>query len=193
MPPKKLSLALLVTLLTPLVLSSPVFAQASSGAVPSQQSALPTDSASAFSVRSTPAWSHADERWFRTNRRIATTGKVLTVVGRIAVIATLAAGAEPFSDPEYWGALSVASTGELMWSIADLRALNRLVDRGAPARRGAGITSLVGAVTLAPLTWIAGPIASARIRAAHADLIPASSMNAPPAVSVRGASLTVRF
>lgn len=138
-------------------------------------------------------WSAADESWLHTNRRIAIAGKVLTVVGRVTAIASVIAGAQLLEDPEYWAALGVAGTGELMWSIADLRAINRLDAAGLRVRRGAAITSVIGSLTLAPLTWIAGPIASARIRAAHADLLPTSSMNPPPALSVRGASLTIRF
>lgn len=161
--------------------------------VAAQATSVPYHPSNALLAPATPRWSQADARWIRTNRRIAAAGKALTVAGRIAVIATVIAGAQPFEDPEYWAALGVAGTGELMWSIADLRATNRLNDRGARLRRGAAITSMIGAVTLAPLTWIAGPIASARIRATHADLVPTSSMNQSPALSVRGASLTVHF
>ncbi len=138
-------------------------------------------------------WSAEDESWFRTNRRIATAGKVITVAGRIAVLAVVIAGVGTFEDPEYWATASVAFTGELMWSIADLRATNRIASRGIHIRSGAAIASLVGALVFAPITWIAGPMASARLRHAHDDLARMPGQASTRSLDVKGAGLTLKF
>jgi hypothetical protein len=78
----------------------------------------------------------------------------------------------------------------MMWSIADLRATNRFNDRGVPVRRGAAIASLVGSFTLAPITWIGGPIASARLRNAHHETGTAARTEG---MRVIGATLSMRF
>lgn len=115
-------------------------------------------------------WTSADEAWFERNRRFATAGKVLTVVGRVTTMLVLSTGDR--QDSPYWGMMGVAGLGELMWSGSDLRATNVLRRHGYSLRRGAGIAAVVGAVVFAPMTWIAGPIQSSRIRNLHDDLAP---------------------
>jgi hypothetical protein len=143
------------------------------------------------------SWSPEDADWLSTNRHIALAGKLLTVVGRLSLFGAVIAGAD-FRDPTYWACLATANTGELMWSIADLRAVNRLRERNGRTRRGAAIASLVGAFTLAPITWIAGPVASAQIREERGQL-EGTAANGPGTRSAvarfdaYGAGLKLRF
>jgi hypothetical protein len=135
-------------------------------------------------------WSSADEAWFERNRRFAIAGKVLSVVGRLAQFAVLSTGDRV--DSPYWSMMGVAGVGELMWSGSDLRATNVLRRHGYELRRGAAIASLVGAVVFAPMTWIAGPIQSSRIRDVHDELVPYDYRSRLPRLEPGGA-VTLRF
>ena len=140
----------------------------------------------------TVSWSDHDARFLRRNRRVAAAGKVLTVVGRISALSLSIAGTT-FRDPAYWAFVGASVAGELTWSSADLRATKRLEGSGLHLRRGAAVAAVVGAVLLAPLTWIAGPIASARIREARGDLkeLGFTARGAP--LDVRGAGFVLKF
>jgi hypothetical protein len=142
----------------------------------------------AFETRTT--WSSADEAWFERNRRFATAGKVLSVVGRVAQLLVLSTGDR--MDSPYWSVMGVAGVGELMWSGSELRATNELRRRGYELRRGAAVAAVVGAVVFAPMTWIAGPIQSSRIRDLHDEIVPYDYRGARPKLDP-GAGLTLRF
>lgn len=114
-----------------------------------------------------PSWSHSDEAWYRRNRAFATAGKVLTVVGLALIFASTQT---PQQAPLLVSGAVVQSLGQLVWSGAEVRGANELQRRGFRVGNTAGIVALCGALLLAPLTWIAGPIQSAQIRRAHAEL-----------------------
>lgn len=108
-----------------------------------------------------PPWSAEDDAWLARNRGFALAGKILTVVGVAGLIVGGAAG----QDVGVWGAgVTVQTLGQFMWSIAELRGAKQLRRRGIGVTKAPGITAVIGAVLFSPLTWIAGPIQSARIR-----------------------------
>ena len=111
-------------------------------------------------------WSARDEGWYRRNRRIAAAGKVLTVLG---LLTTFALGVPRRDNAVIVGGIAARMTGELTWSIADLRAANELRRRGLAVRKPPGIVAVCGALLLSPVVWIAGPIQSAHLRRAHAS------------------------
>jgi hypothetical protein len=134
----------------------------------------------------TTSWPASDEARYDRNRLFATLGKVLTVVGRISAVSLAAAGYAP----QWLAGAAVATTGELMWSISELVETNRFQARHFRVRRAAPITAVVGAFTLAPITWIAGPVASARLRDLHRDVMGFPVARGP---QVWGAGLTLQF
>jgi hypothetical protein len=108
-----------------------------------------------------PPWSAADDAWLARNRGFALAGKILTVIGVAGIVVGSAAGQEV----GVWSAgLTVQTLGQYMWSIAELRGAKQLRSRGIGVTKAPGIAAVVGAVLFSPLTWIAGPIQSARIR-----------------------------
>jgi len=112
-------------------------------------------------------WSSVDEHWLERNRSFALAGKILTVVGVVGIIV----GASADNQIGLWGASSgVQMIGQLMWSIAELRGAKQLRRRGVDVSKAPGIAAVVGAVLFSPVTWIAGPIQSARIREARESL-----------------------
>ena len=109
-------------------------------------------------------WSARDEGWYRRNRRIAAAAKVLTVLG----LATAFAVGVPRRDQGLIvGGVAAQLTGQLSWSIADLRAANALRWRGHSVGNAPGVLAVCGALLLSPLVWIAGPIQSALLRRAR--------------------------
>jgi hypothetical protein len=117
-------------------------------------------------------WTAGDEHWYLRNRRIAIAGKVLTVLG---LAATFAIGVPREDNVLVVAGVATQLSGQLAWSIADLRAANYLRGGGHRVGRGAGIAAVCGAVLLSPVVWIAGPIQSAQLRRAHATSLPRST------------------
>jgi len=113
-----------------------------------------------------PSWSSSDERWYRRNRGFAIAGKVLTVAG----IALLFGAVGAQRDDLMIGAIFTQYTGQLIWAASELRGAKELRMRGFRVSKTPAIVALCGALLLSPLTWIAGPIQSAQIRQAHANL-----------------------
>lgn len=110
------------------------------------------------------SWTASDEAWYRRNRHFALAGKLLTVAG---IVTSLGIGVPTDSFGTVLTGLAVQYAGQLIWSGSELRGAHGLRARGVKVTRAPAIVSLCGALLLSPLTWIAGPVQSARIRAAH--------------------------
>jgi hypothetical protein len=113
-----------------------------------------------------PSWSSSNEVWYKRNRRIAIVGKVLTVLGLTLVVSQVRSRHQGL----VLGGLGTQYLGQLIWSAAELRGANELRRRGFRLSNTAAIVALCGALLVSPLTWIAGPIESAQIRQAHANM-----------------------
>lgn len=136
-------------------------------------------------------WHGSDEAWYRQNRRFALAGKVLTVVG---LATTLAVGVPTDLLAPVLAGLSVQYAGQLMWAGSELRGANGLRRRGVEVPRVGAIVALCGALLLSPVTWIAGPIQSARTRTAHAQASGAGGSHASsPAFTGVGMGVRARF
>ena len=119
-------------------------------------------------------WTASDEAWYRRNRRIASAGKILTVLG---LATTFAVGVPRSANNVIATGIALQFAGQLTWTGADLRGANVLSRRGKRVTRLPGIVAVCGAVLFSPIAWIAGPIQSARIRQAHHAAV---GMSAPP-------------
>jgi hypothetical protein len=142
----------------------------------------------AFGAPPPPSWSEWDERWYQRNRAWSMAGKILTVVGVGLII-----GLAPVRDGEYAvgpGVLALMA-GQLTWTGADLRGAVGMNRRGFDVPIAPGIVALVGTITFTPITWIAGPVQSARIRQAHEGIGYARSTG--PSFATFGAGLGATF
>lgn len=135
-----------------------------------------------------PPWTAEDEAWLQRNRAFALAGKILTVVGVVGGIVGASTG-----EWGAWGAgWGVQGLGQLMWAGSELRGAKELRRRGIEVEKAAGIAAVVGASIGVPvITWIAGPIQSARIRRVHDDILDYAQPRAR--VSTYGLGLNVQF
>jgi hypothetical protein len=135
-----------------------------------------------------PPWTAEDEAWLRRNRAFALAGKILTVVGVVGGIVGASTG-----EWGAWGAgWGVQGLGQLMWAGSELRGAKELRRRGIEVEKAAGIAAVVGASIGVPIiTWIAGPIQSARIRRVHDDILDYAQPRAR--LSTFGFGLNVQF
>ncbi len=112
-----------------------------------------------------PAWTAADEAWYRRNRGFAAVGKVLTLAG---LVTSLAGFVPTGSVVILASGIGAQYTGQIIWGAADLKGAKQMQRRGFRITRVPGILALCGAFVFSPLLWVAGPIQSARLREAHA-------------------------
>jgi tetratricopeptide (TPR) repeat protein len=128
-------------------------------------------------------WSADDEDWFRTNRGFRIAGRIMVAVGGLAILAGLATGKKEYGD-EYdsYASYSEAaarailagtalySLGSLTWGASTLRGTNELRRRGVSISKVASVLTVVG-IFGPPVQWIAGPMAGANMRRAHAETL----------------------
>jgi len=135
------------------------------------------------------------EDMYRRNRSWAIAGKVLTAIAPILFMTAVAAAWDyetPSDSSEAVAlaasALVVGTAGRVTWAACDLRLSNHFDRGGVRIRRGAAITATVAAslswipyvnFVATPATWIAGGIASARIRDAHDQTSPMAASVMP--------------
>jgi hypothetical protein len=148
---------------------------------------------------------------YRRNRNAAIVGKVLTAIAPIlfmtAVVKATDEDVDNYSDSTLAlaaSALVIGTAGRITWAAADLKMTNRFDDNGVRIRRGAAITSTVTAslswipyvnFVATPATWVAGSIASARIREAHGQVGPQVALIPYSLQTKRGfsAGFTLKF
>jgi hypothetical protein len=161
-----------------------------------------------------PAGRGVSAEFYRRNRNVALVGKVLTALAPIlftvAVVKAANDNLDTYTDSTEFVALALSSffagtAGRTTWAGADLKMTNRLDESGVRIRRGAAIASMVAAslscipyvtYAAAPATWIAGSIASARIRDAHDQLGPQAALVAPYSMPTKrgfSAGFTLKF
>jgi len=146
---------------------------------------------------------------YSRNRTVAIVGKVLTVAAAALFIPYVVAVSNANNAGDVAG-FAVAwyvtgAAGRLTWAGADLKMTNMMRREGAPIRRGAAIASMILAsasvvpylnLVGTPGTWIAGSMASSRIRGANDEMGVAQMTLMPPmAHGIRGFStgVTLKF
>lgn len=136
-----------------------------------------------------------NEDMYRRNRGFAIAGKVLTAIAPVLFMSAIAAAWDydtATDSPEAValavGALFVGTAGRVTWAGCDMKLTKHFNENGVRVRRGAAITSTVAAslswipyvnFVATPATWIAGSIASARIRDAHDQTSPMAASVMP--------------